>query len=89
MATDGGSDGVAVAADRDTLPANPCAKQAFNARQGGQQTINAVGARSRDQDQARWHGGFRHNDGRRRSNESHGARRKEDCGSLERAFASK
>ena len=89
MATDGGSDGVAVAAARATLPANPYAKAAFNARQGGQQTINAVGAlsaptreRPRPSTVA-----ARRNDGRRRSNESYGGRRKEGCGSLERAYA--
>ena len=47
-------------------------------------TLSALGAETKIR-----HGGFRRNDGRRRSNESHGAWRKEDCGSLERAFASK
>ena len=60
MATDGGSDGVAVAAARATLPANPYAKQAFNARKGGQQAVNAegsLGSDARDQEKVRWHGG--------------------------------
>ena len=90
MATDGGSDGVAVAAARATVPANPYAKEAFDARQGGRHTINAVGALSAPTRETKTrHGGFRRNDGRRRSNESHGDRRKEGCSSLERAYASK
>ena len=57
MATDGGSDGVAVAADRVTLPAN--------LRQGSlqcaprwsvdhQRRRRSLGSDARDQDQARW-----------------------------------